>query len=42
MNQIATREPRNNVEHVCSTIAKPEFKQRIAAALPPGIDPDRF
>jgi recombination protein RecT len=42
VNQIATREPRNNVEHVCSTIAKPEFKQRIAAALPPGIDPDRF
>jgi recombination protein RecT len=39
---VATRAPRNNVEHVCSTIAKPEFKERIRAALPPGIDPDRF
>lgn len=42
MNQIATREPRNNVEQVCHTIARPEFKDRIRAALPPGIDPDRF
>lgn len=39
MNQIATR---TNVEQVCTTIAKPEFKARLAAALPPGIDPDRF
>lgn len=42
MNQIATREPRTNVEQVCSTISKPEFKQRLAAALPPGINADRF
>lgn len=42
MNQIATREPRTNVEVVCSTIAKPEFKDRLAAALPPGVNPDRF
>lgn len=36
------RQPRNNVEAVCMTIARPDFRQRIAAALPPGIDPDRF
>lgn len=36
------RQPRNNVEAVCMTIARPDFLQRIAAALPPGIDPDRF
>ena len=40
--QVATREPRNNVEMVCTTIARPDFKERIKAALPPGIDPDRF
>lgn len=39
---IATERPRTNVEQVCTTIAKPEFRQRIAAALPPGINPDRF
>lgn len=39
MNQIATR---TNVEQVCTTIAKPEFKARLAAALPPGVDVDRF
>lgn len=39
MNQVATR---TNVEQVCTTIAKPEFKARLQAALPPGIDADRF
>lgn len=39
---VATRAPRNNVEQVCMTIARPDFKQRIASALPPGIDPERF
>ena len=39
---IAERQPRTNVEAVCQTIARPEFKERLAAALPPGINPDRF
>lgn len=30
------------VQQVCSTIAKPEFRERLAQALPPGINPDRF
>lgn len=45
MNQttaIATERPKSNVEVVCTTISKPEFKQRLAAALPPGVNPDRF
>jgi recombination protein RecT len=42
VNQLATREPRNNVEAVCMTISKPEFKQRLASALPPGVNADRF
>jgi recombination protein RecT len=40
--QIATREPRTNAEAVCLTLAKPEMRDRIKAALPPGVDPDRF
>ena len=40
--QIATREPRTAAEMVCSTLAKPEMRDRIKAALPPGVDPDRF
>jgi recombination protein RecT len=39
VNQVATR---SNVEAVCTTISRPDFKERIAAALPPGIDPGRF
>lgn len=39
MNQIANR---TNVEAVCTTISRPDFKERIASALPPGIDPSRF
>lgn len=45
MNQttaIAPERPKSNVEVVCTTISKPEFKQRLAAALPPGVNPDRF
>lgn len=45
MNQttaIAAERPKSNVEVVCTTISKPEFKQRLAAALPPGVNPDRF
>ena len=36
MNQttaIAPERPKSNVEVVCTTISKPEFKQRLAAAL---------
>ena len=33
---------RDKMADVCKTIATPDFKQRIAQALPPGIDPDRF
>jgi recombination protein RecT len=39
VNQIATR---SNVEAVCTTISRPDFKDRIKSALPPGIDPGRF
>lgn len=39
MNQIATRTPANQA---IVTISKPEFRERLAAALPPGIDPARF
>lgn len=39
---IATERPKSNVELVCSTISKPEFKQRLAAALPPGVNAERF
>lgn len=31
-----------SVQQVCQTIAKPEFRERLAQALPPGINPDRF
>ena len=30
------------VAQVCQTIAKPEFRERLAAALPPGVNVDRF
>jgi recombination protein RecT len=30
------------VEQVCRTIAKPEFRERLSQALPPGVDVDRF
>lgn len=30
------------VEAVCRTIAKPEFRDRLAQVLPPGVDVDRF
>lgn len=36
MNQMTA------VAHVCQTISKPEFRQRLASALPPGVDVDRF
>lgn len=39
MTQLAHR---TNVEAVCTTIAKPEFRERLAAALPPGVNVDRF
>lgn len=34
--------PRSHVEQVCTTIAKPEFRDRLQQALPPGVDVDRF
>lgn len=40
--EIAARAPKTNAEAVCMTLAKPEMRERIRAALPPGIDPDRF
>ena len=30
------------VQQVCTTITTPDFKAKIAQALPPGISPDRF
>lgn len=30
------------VAQVCSTIKRPEFRQQLASALPPGVDVDRF
>lgn len=30
------------VQQVCTTISKPEFRERLAQALPPGVDVDRF
>lgn len=30
------------VQQVCTTISKPEFRERLVQALPPGVDVDRF
>lgn len=38
-NQVAIR---THVEQVCTTIMRPEFRDRLAQALPPGVNVDRF
>lgn len=38
-NQLQTR---THVEQVCTTIMRPEFRDRLAQALPPGVNVDRF
>jgi recombination protein RecT len=42
--EIAPANPNRQrpVDIACSTIKSPAFKQNVAEALPPGIDPDRF
>lgn len=40
--EIAAARAPTAVEKVMQTIATPEFKARLAAALPPGVNPDRF
>jgi recombination protein RecT len=41
MSELTTTTP-SPVEQVCRTIAKPEFRERLSQALPPGVDVDRF
>lgn len=39
---MSTSKELSPVAQVCTTITTPEFKQKLAQALPPGVDPDRF
>jgi recombination protein RecT len=41
MSELTTT-TQSPVEQVCRTIARPEFRERLAQALPPGVDVDRF
>ncbi len=41
MSELTTT-AQSPVEQVCRTIAKPEFRERLSQALPPGVDVDRF
>lgn len=41
MSELTTT-TQSPVEQVCRTIAKPEFRERLSQALPPGVDVDRF
>ncbi|HEX6216714.1 MAG TPA: recombinase RecT, partial [Vicinamibacterales bacterium] len=42
-NDTAVAErPISAVAAVCQTIKRPDFKEQLKQALPPGVDPDRF